>query len=500
MKKLLLFIILILSIFSIYSSSSFAANSGDYKYDLLEDGSAIIKSYQGKDKNLIIPDEIDGYTVKAIGKEAFAYRENLISVTIPNSVIEIQDNPFVHDKNLERIEVYKEHPCFADIDGVLFNKENRSLLSFPAASKIDYSIPQGIVEIGPYAFSATPIKRIVLPDSMKTIGDSAFKFCMNLHDIEISEGVISIGNCAFEGCSGLSQLDLPESITYIGERAFCDCIFQNIELPSGISSVEQGLFWNCSRLDKITIPDGVISIGDSAFWSCKNLCECILPDGLVSIGDFAFDSCTSLNTISIPDRVIEIGKNPFVGCAGLSNISVSSQQQYFEVVDGVLFRKLDSKLISYPLTLVDAEYTMPQGVECIGAYAFSDNDRLINVYTCSGLQVIDVGAFDDCNRLKHVSLHEGLSSLGSHAVYNCSSLADITIPEGVTKIGSKAFYGCGNMTAISLPESISDIPSHVFDGCPKLTASVVKDSYANQYCVDNNIRCSYADSLDWLNG
>ena len=338
--------------------------SGDYQYALLDDGTIEITKYNGSADHLAIPAKIAGKTVTSIRYSAFYSCDSLTSVSIPDSVEQIGTNLFVGCSKLKTISVSPDHPYFATIDGVLFRKADKALISYPAGIKSStYTIPQGIA----------------------SIGDSAF--------------------------------------------------------------------FACSSLTSVSVPDSVTSIGDEAFALCSSLTSVSIPDSVTSIGDLAFRFCDSLTSVSIPDSVEQIGTNPFADCSALKTISVSPEHLYFATIDGVLFRKADKALISYPAGIKSSTYTIPQGIASIGDYAFD----------------------------------------------SCTSLTSVSIPDSVTSIGDCAFGSCTSLTSVSIPDSVTSIGDYAFDNCPNLTLTVPRNSYAAEYAKTNNIPYTYPDANDWLN-
>ena len=153
--------------------------------------------------------------------------------------------------------------------------------------------------------------------------------------------------------------------------------------------------------------------------------ELTIPDTLdghpvTAIGDAAFYGCYSLTSVTIPDGVAEIGMNPFIRCDALDSVIVSSDHPALEVVDGVLFSKADKRLICYPCVKTDDRYTIPEGIEIIGDYAFRA-----------------------CDSLTDVTIPDGVTSISDYAFNECGSLTSVTIPDGVTTIGYGAFPSAG---------------------------------------------------------
>ena len=136
------------------------------------------------------------------------------------------------------------------------------------------------------------VTEVVIPDSVTSIKDEAFKGCKGLKSITIPDSVTSIGGGAFEGCKGLTSITIPDSVTSIG----------------------YGAFHGCNSLTSITIPDSVTSIESRTFQCCKSLSSITIPDSVTSIGYKAFYCCFSLKSITIPDSITIIGNEAFYGC------------------------------------------------------------------------------------------------------------------------------------------------------------------------------------------
>lgn len=222
--------------------------SGDYRYILLEDGTAEIVGYNGYEQELIVPNDLDGHRVTSIGDRAFYRCDFLISVTlpdsiafigksafyqcnsmstinIPNGVTTIDDGAFVRCHSLvtlslpdtvviigkapfspcgslASIDVSPEHPTLTVVEGALYEKATNTLIWYPCGSKADtYVVPEGTC----------------------IIGDSTFADCYSLVSIQLPNSITVIGENAFIRCAALTSINLPSNVTSIGKDAFFRC-------------------------------------------------------------------------------------------------------------------------------------------------------------------------------------------------------------------------------------------------------------------------------------
>ena len=371
--------------------------------------------------------------------------------------------------------------------------------------------------------------------------------------------VTSIDNRAFYLCNSLISIIIPDSVAKISVNPFAYCstlksIFVSSEHPY-FFAIDGVLFRKADsclisypkgrEYTTYNIPQGITAIESSAFYDCKFLTRVTIPDSVTSIGDCAFSLCDSLTSITIPDSVEQIGTNPFTVCSALKSISVSPEHPYFATIDGVLFRKADKALISYPAGISSSTYTIPQGITAIGDSAFYYCDSLTSVsipdsvtsigdnafYFCESLTSVTIpdsvtaigdSAFSYCDSLTSVSIPDSVTSIGDEAFYSCSSLTSanipdsvtsigdrafsycdsltsVSIPDSVTAIGNRAFYYCDSLTSVSIPNSVTSIGDYAFGDCSNLTLTVPRNSYALEYAKTNNIPYTYPDANDWLN-
>ena len=220
--------------------------------------------------------------VTSIEDDAFYWCENLQEINIPSSVISIGDYAFSDCRNLREINVAESNKVYRTIDGVVYTKDLKTIICYPAGKKDEnFVILSGVTSIGNNAFyNCNKLREINIPSSVTSIGERTFDRCENLQEITLPQGVISIGERTFEYCSNLREITLPSSITNIGNNAFYNCNkLREITIPSSVTSIEDGAFWNCDYLQEITLPSSVMSIRANVFVGCKNLKRINIPAG-----------------------------------------------------------------------------------------------------------------------------------------------------------------------------------------------------------------------------
>ncbi len=188
-------------------------------------------------------------SVTSIGISAFYNCSGLTSVTIGNSVTSIGNSAFSNCSGLISIIVDESNPSFSSIEGILYNNDATTLIYCPITKKT-----------------------VTIPNSVTSIGYSAFSGCSGLTSVTIPNSVTSIGERAFSGCSGLTSVTIGNSVTSIGYYAFDGCYgLTSVTIPNSVTTIVQSAFSNCRGLTSVTIGNSVTSIGKYAFSGCSKL-------------------------------------------------------------------------------------------------------------------------------------------------------------------------------------------------------------------------------------
>lgn len=278
-----------------------------------------------------------------------------------------------------------------------------------------------VVLIGDNAFAhqgRNDIKRLILPEGMMRIGNSAFERCSSLTNVVLPSSVVFIGTNAFYGCKSLQSFDVdPKNPIY----SSIDGVLFNkrgtvilqyppaksgtiYSIPEKVSTIAASSFAFSKALTEVTMTNGVTYIGTDAFQHCWNLTNMIVPEGVTTICSGAFEDCAHLTNIQIPRSVNQMENTPFNWCRRLASISVDSNNPSYTVIDQVLFNKQCTRLIQYLPSRTDPQYTIPSSVTSLGPNAFSLCMHLKSLTIPDGVTNIEAGAFSNSSTIMNLSI------------------------------------------------------------------------------------------------
>ena len=190
--------------------------------------------------------------------------------------------------------------------------------------------------------------------------DVKIENCTSLTSVTIPNSVMSIGNTAFENCTNLTSITIPDSVTDIVGSVFAGCIslrsvyLTDLEswLKLDFASVQSSPFYygadlylNNVLVTELIIPDSISDIGFGAFYGCTSITTITIPDSVTSIGASAFRNCSNLSSIYIGNGVTSIGGFALANCSSLTSITVGNDNQYFTSINGNLYSKDGETLI-----------------------------------------------------------------------------------------------------------------------------------------------------------
>ncbi len=341
--------------------------SGDFKFFDLGDGTAYVHSYNGAEQEVVIPAEAEGLSVTGIWSYALTEAKGAVrKVTLPASVGRIAYSALTKI-GLTQIEVDENNPFLSSVDGVLYSKDGKTLVCYPA----DHC-------------SLTGIRKFALPDSVETIAEGAFWYDNTLMVAEVGEN-----NGAFKDVDGVvyskdgkrivwfpagkpyTFYNIPDGVTEIAPYAFvCARNIEQFVFPAGVEKIAPTAFLNCTALKHLTVDennknyssdggkilynkdktelifyppsnstttfsfvDGMTKIGDYACFGCGFMYKAPVPEGVTEIGFNAFKYCGWLREADLPASLKVIGENAFADCKDLTAINFAGTTAEWEAIE-----------------------------------------------------------------------------------------------------------------------------------------------------------------------
>ncbi|MBR6535440.1 MAG: leucine-rich repeat protein [Clostridia bacterium] len=344
--------------------------------------------YEGEASDIVIPSEINGLTVNTIADGAFMYSPTLKTVTIPSEIEVIAKNAFAGCVGIESFIVDAKNKNYSSVNGMLCDKDAKTLIFYPCGIS----------------------GNAVIPDGIESIGEYAFYMCVNTTSVSIPDTVNEIHNDAFALCEALNEF-------------ICQ---------GGKYTSELGVMYTDGGKTLERVP-------------CSFKGDFTLKSGVEHISFGAFISCTKIESLTLSQTVKSFDKGAFSHLTGLRSFFVSDENASFSSKDGALFDKEGKTLLAFAAS-INGKYSIPDTVTSIGAYAFYSSS-LDGVFFTPNVVSIGEYAFYLSDNLSIIVLPCSIDRIGDYAFDNCSNLK-IFAPGNISVIGrsSKAQMFCGDNT------------------------------------------------------
>lgn len=468
---------------SVYSA---AETDGDWKYKVLDDGTASVFDYIGTQKEITIPSQLGGRSVNSVD-DFFSSNSNVEVLNIPEWITKITEGCLAGLFRLKSINVSKNNTKYSSLDGVLYSKGKWTLYAYPrlkegksftipstvktigksaflrADNLTEITIPDSVKEIRQEAFYGTWFFSVTIPGSVETIGEEAFSDC-RLYTLTLSEGIKRIEKYAFYNC-GIEKLSIPASVEYIAESAFANLSYlHEVKVSSDNPNYCSygGNLYNKDRTvlmfyptgkssTKVTVSSPVKRIGAGAFMFDENLQELVVGNSVEEIGYGAFERCENLKSVTLPDTLKKIEDTAFC-YVGITKIDIP--KGLTEIPEWAFSGSMLESV------------TIPGNIKTIGEYAFISCENLQEIVISDGVENIEEYAFRGCG-FNTVEFPESVKNIGVDAFSYCSNLKSVTLPEGLTSISKYCFRSTG-LESIIIPDSVTEIGDSAFRGCQNL--------------------------------
>lgn len=466
------------------SFTEFSVATGNSTYKAVDgvlftaNGKTLVNCPSGKSGNYSIPT-----TVTTISDYAFSQCTKLDRITIPASVVNIASGKsFLTSASY--YDVANDNPNYSHIDGVLCNKSQTTLISYPHHRIVNshpYTIPASITTIGPSAFYVSNVSALNL-NNVETIGDAAFQFSHSLETVNIGSKVTSIAEAAFSGCAKLANITVDNNNP--NYKAIDNVLFTkdgihlilcaalksgNYTVPGGVKYIDGRAFTGTTRLGQVTVSKDVESIGTRAF-AQSGATAIIFEAGskLTTIKESAFYQASKIESVEIPASVSIIESQAFRYMNTLKTITIQDGSQLNTLGNYVFSNNPELTTVTFngstALTTIPegtfsndpklASFEIPATVTTIAGRAFlnTPNLKTITFKSPAQIEIIGNGAFAYCG-VESIVLPPSVREISEQAFDNCKNLKTIDIPASVTNVGMGAFNMCENLTDINVDNS-----------------------------------------------
>lgn len=314
--------------------------------------------------------------------------------------------------------------------------------------------------------------------AVKAIGGGAF-YDISLNSVVIEDGIETIESEAFWDSDGINKLVLPSTLKSIGDRAFTWAYISKLDLPEGLVRIGHNAFNSCGNLKKVTLPSSLTEIGNNVFSNCNNLSAIISHIQVpFDVDENVFYSNSSA-TLYVPEGT----KAAYEALNGWNKFAdIVEGELYEETVDGVIYSYNKS---AQTATVVGGDFSEYRKVTILGSVLIDGVDYAV--------KTIASGAFRNNYYIDSLIISSGIETIEKNAFYNCYRMRYVELPSTLTTIGEYAFAYCGNMQNLVLPSSLTSIGEFAFTN-NNLTN--VTSRIQSPFEINKSVYCRYESYWD----
>lgn len=305
--------------------------------------------------------------------------------------------------------------------------------------------------------------------------------CGTSGTFEVASGVVSNG----ESCQG--SLVIPNGATEIETGAFVEATsITTVSIPASVTNIGPGAFSRFGSISSFVVDAGNANYSSEIgvlynknktvlidFPVQSELTTFVIPNTVTEIGNDAFHNAGRLAQITFGNQVESIGGTALSRLTGLTAFNVPAGNANFSSIDGVLFNKLQTELIQFPLNSAATSYVIPNTVVTIKQDAFHDADRITNITVPNSVRTIEDRAFYGASSLASITLGNNITNIGEFALAFLDSLTSISFPNSITTLGTGIMQGNLNLVSATLPSGLVSIPDQAFTGARALTSITI---------------------------
>jgi BspA type Leucine rich repeat region (6 copies)/PKD domain len=471
-------------------------------------------------------------SVTSIEDGAFGDCLGLTNITLGAGVNNLSTSAFAGSDILLAINVNPSNSFLSSLDGVVFNKNQTTLIQFPNGFKGGYTVPNSVTSIAPYAFEDCELTDVTISSNVTTIGLESFQGCGELTNVTMLGGVVSIGVFAFADSPELATVNIPASVTDIATYAFAydglTSVYFEGNAPTsdapflgdsatiyylagtsgwgptydGLTTVIENAPNPNGSLEVTIQPPGAVSSG--AQWQVDG--GLIQPGGAtvlgLSVGTHTVSFLPASGWMAPSNQMVSVGAGETNSITGTYTEQAAPSSDFIFVTnDGTITITgyigpggtvlIPSTINGLPMTSLGQQafanistvtsVAIPDSVTNIGELAFSSCSALADITISAGVSNIQFGMFEDCFSLSEVTFRGDVTNFGDYAFASCPDLVSLTIPNTLTSLGQYAFFG-GGLTNVTIPAGLTNIGEAAFLFCnvlPAITVDPANPAYAS---------------------
>lgn len=486
---------------------------------LVQDNKAIIKSCSLYEETLQIPETIDGYPV--VGILSLGYAINCVkTLVIPDSVTMLSGSVFHTDewpgqipletlsigagvaeltvpmlyqaKDLQAITVAADNDTYCSVDGVVYTKDMRRMVVYPAGKQDTHVIPDSVEDVD------------IIFDNISLYGNISFQMGAGVKGYVMEDGII-YNEDKTRICLVTGELSgayvMPDTITALAPLAFAQTGLTSVTVSKNVTSIAYGAFAGCTQLESVILPEGLEFIGASAFDGCEKLKRVDLPSTVKAVYESAYAGCKALavvNTPSVEAWSAIVFENSLANpMTNSKNLYVAGQQVQDLVLPSVISKVYDYSFnygkfrsITVPANVYQMGYCAFDGIQ-VETVHIRDLEKWCGIYfDGEESNPIHTGAAIAVNGqvVENLQIPETVLDIYDYAFYN-ANIKSATVPGTVYNIGYMSFayadltsielgegLGCiwyeafrgADLESVTLPNSVMDVGSSTFRDCTKL--------------------------------
>ena len=451
-------------------------------------------------QTLEIPSIVNAsYQVYKIANNAFQNLD-ITALRLSDKIIEIGEGAFANCSGLSSVYVSSNNKNYSSGEGNAIIDTNTNSISVGTTST---TIPENAVNIDDYAYAGRAITEITIPNSIQTIGESAFEGCSTLERVNFDaeqSNLTMIGQSAFANCNNLTFINLPNSLTSIesyafdgcalahisnventslttiGKYAFRDCLVSSVTFPNTLNSIGDYAFYNAGlSMMSVRIPNSVTILGKEIFYN-SSFSEIYLDANVTTLPENTFYSC-NVSTLTLPTTLETIEARAFYDCTRLETINLGELENLVSIGDEA-FYNTGSEQYKFDLVL-------PKNLSTFGNNVFGNSYvKSVDFSNNTAIIIVNNNLFKDCQALESVVLNNVITIIGTSAFENCTSLSIVDFGQENTSlslISENAFKNCISLSAIDFSNlsALYTIGNYAFYNCDNLT-NIEFNSYLGQ--------------------